>query len=457
MTIEGPTPTPALKEREMPGNEDSSTQEFSKSNFAQERSALAAEISRERKTGMAAISELRVRTNLLKQKLERTSQSVESVQAELESLRSRETQQANSLTGRLLGFLNVQRNAPVISESKAAELASLQSEREETAKELEASTAQLIDAQDALSQLSSRISEHYGRMESIKKHLPVQEVMQNSKAFFVHMILADTEVAGDFDRGNASMDKSRADDLVDVILSIEPSIAVSSVAPGRDEEGKVSGLWVGESGLLIAGGRIGAASEGDMASVAQGLKNRTPHAHRSSTDASEDIERIAGLRAGENAWNEFIVHNPEASGYFRKIQHIDPDGRMWISGRDGSARSAAEYIREIETTYPNAVPKAREDLHNKLVAPFLEEMRKAEERGLPFYVMTPDRRFFRVAGVNEDGSLTTGPELTPEQAAQGRAGLTPEMRKDIGRNLLHKGIFRDDKSQEEASRIINNL
>ncbi len=71
--------------------------------------------------------------------------------------------------------------------------------------------------------------------------------------------------------------------------------------------------------------------------------------------------------------------------------------------------------------------------------------------------MSPDRRFFEVLTVNENGSLDIGSELTPEVAAKGRAGLPPETRKEIGKNLLEKNVFKSNDTHEEAREIVENL
>lgn len=88
---------------------------------------------------------------------------------------------------------------------------------------------------------------------------------------------------------------------------------------------------------------------------------------------------------------------------------------------------------------------------------YRDRFKHIKEKGLPFYVMTTDRRFFEVLQVNDNGSLTVGSELTPEQSAKGRAGLSPEKRKEIGKELLQREIFRTQESQQEAERIIEEL
>ena len=62
-----------------------------------------------------------------------------------------------------------------------------------------------------------------------------------------------------------------------------------------------------------------------------------------------------------------------------------------------------------------------------------------------------------VAGFNEDGSVEVGAQLTPEEVATGRAGLSVEKRKEIGERILEKRIFKQQETIQEAQEIISNL
>jgi hypothetical protein len=456
-----PEETNILKERK-PQSEGLSAQEYSKENMAVERQRIAAEIRQERLQGRDKLAELKVRANLLKNKLEHSEQGLESTAQELEQLRETRDERTNSLLGRFRSFLHIGSRGDGVLQSeiakKEAHIETTDSEKQQTEKDLEDSANQLVDADSVLKGLSSKISRHYQDAEQLARQPSVQSVMQKADAFFVHMIMSDNELGEEsFDRGNALTKKDRTEDSVDLILSLEPSIAVSSVVPGKDDTGKVSGMWGSGSGLLIAGGRISAGGEGDLASVATGFKDRSAHLEREASQTPEDIEHIAGTRSGEFKWNEFIVNNPEACGFFTSIRDVDANGTTWVSGKNGSAKVGAAFAEQLFTENPEAAQKVLEEMRIKVIEPFTQEMKMAQERGLPFYVMTPDRRFYEVKSINTNGSLAIGEEFTPAKAASGNAGLTAEKRKEVGKSLLEKGVFRTAESQEEAEKIVDQL
>jgi hypothetical protein len=80
----------------------------------------------------------------------------------------------------------------------------------------------------------------------------------------------------------------------------------------------------------------------------------------------------------------------------------------------------------------------------------------ASERGIPLYIMNAAREVYEYVGLNPDGTVEIGKQLTPEEVARGRAGLSVEKRRGIGEKLLTRQIFRG-KSQAEAEEIIKSL
>jgi hypothetical protein len=70
--------------------------------------------------------------------------------------------------------------------------------------------------------------------------------------------------------------------------------------------------------------------------------------------------------------------------------------------------------------------------------------------------MTVDRRIFEYVGA-ELGEIKIGKELTPEDVISGKSGLSTEERKNIGKNLLNKKIFKEGETHKEAEEIISSL
>lgn len=446
--------------------EEFSARAFSREEMGLERTRLATEIRRERIEGRDKLAELRIRTNLLSSKLERVGQSNEVLAAELVQLEATRNERANSLAGRFAGFLNLEdktsRELELRIDSKKEMLRLSEEECQEAARELEESMSQLVDADTSLNALRTKITTHYDQAENLAKQPSIPSIMERSNAFFVHMTMPESDLGAheSFDMNNSNVHKATIEDEVDLILALEPSISTSSVVSGRDESGNRSGLWGAESGLLIAGGRISAASTEDLASVPVGLKERTPDINRQEgvVTTPDEIARVASQRQGDNRWNELIVNNPEAAGYFVSVREPDQNGTYWVSGRNGSASTAAGFVEELQQQgNAEAAEAALTEVRTRLIEPFQRHMSIAQERDLPFMVLTPDRRFLTVSGINENGSLNIAEEMTPEKLMQERVKMTPEKRKEIGRSLLERGVFRNDATRKEAQEIVNAL
>lgn len=453
-TLEKPEETPLLKERAVASPEEHSAREFSKNEMATERAKLAAEIKQERKEGRDKVAELRVRINLLKTKLEQSG-TPESIQDELEKLETERTERANSLTGRVKSFLNIEAKGDKDSVLQQEELTALKQEQEEAAEDLKESMGQLADADAGLAALKEKITGHYTEAGGEMRKTVEQTILRNS-VFLVHTINENPALRHN-ENSNVAAEATFDDDL-DILLALEPSLSASSIQSGADEEGRVSGLWSHSGGVLVSGGRIAAGSEQDVGTLSKGIKSR--HAFSDANKSAEQIDAIvqAPRRStpGElGGYNELVVDNPEISGYF-KSGAVDERGVFWANTLD--TRSDLEKIHELYERSPSGA-EYRDELgrFNRNLNRFRERFDQIKARGMPFYVMTPDRRFFEVNAVRENGSLETGTELTPEQAARGRAGLPPEKRKEIGKNLLERKVFRNESAQREAEQIIDGL
>lgn len=282
---------PVLKEREVVNPEELSPREFSKENLATERTRLASEIAEERRAGRGQIAELRIRASLLQQKLEQSGQNIESAQGDLEKLETQRTERANSLAGKVKGFLGIEttkdKELSSVVDTKREAIVFSKTELEEVSNELEESTNKLVDADQALASLREKIAGHYAEAGD-HMHRTVEQTMLRNNAFLVHTINENPSLRHN-ENSNVSAGASFEDDL-DILLSLEPSLSASSVSPGIDEEGRVSGLWSHSGGVLISGGRISAASVQDVGTLSQGIKSR--YAFSEGDKSASDIDAV---------------------------------------------------------------------------------------------------------------------------------------------------------------------
>lgn len=285
----------------------------------------------------------------------------------------------------------------------------------------------------------------------------VEQTMLRNNVFFVHTINMHPELRHN-ENSNVSKEATFEDDL-DILLAFEPSISSSSVMPGADEEGMVSGLWSHSGGVLLRGGEISAASINDSGTVSKGIRERSTYGgfEGSADEIDEVVQAPRSVRPDEiGGYNEIVIDNPEVFGYFSPGE-MDHEGGFWAYGI--IIRKNLERLHELYKRSPNGYEYRDElELFQRNVNKYQNRFNQIKERNLPFYVMAPDRRFFEVLQVNENGSLSVGAELTPEQVVQGAAvGLSSEDRKERGRQLITKGVFRDPNTQQEALDIIEKL
>lgn len=457
--IEHKDELPILKERIVQNPEDLSAREFSKENLAAERAVLASEIRQERREGRDKIAELKVRINLLNTKLESSSANQEQLQKEIEQLEETRTKRANSLAGKVRNFLGIEMGKDteltdaVGDKERILEL-TIQ-EKEEAATELRDSIGKLSDVDASLASVRERIPAHYDEAgEQMQK--TVEQTMLRNGVFFVHTI---NETKGLRHNSNSNVaENATFEDDIDILLSLEPSLSTSTLQSGVDEEGKVSGLWSQSGGVLISGGKIAAALEQDIGTLSQGIKSR--HAFSEGDKTVEQIDEVVSAprrsTPGElGGYNELVVDNPEISGYFKPAER-DESGVFWAN----SLKTREDLMALHESYQRNSNSSEYRDksgMFNRNLSKFRERFNLIKEKGLPFYAMTPDRRFFEVMGVNENGSLAVGTELTPEMAAKARAGLSTEKRKEVGKKLLEREVFRDETTKTEASSILEEL
>ncbi|MDP1884422.1 MAG: hypothetical protein Q8L10_03550 [Candidatus Moranbacteria bacterium] len=431
-----------MKERAIENPEILSEKEASKKFLAEERKKLAQEIREQRKAQ-------RERLLALKSTTENSIISTENMESE----------QEDNQFGRILESQSEEANVlkERISTAKLSDQ-DAQDERE--------NISQLVDNSSKIKSLKEKLEEHYAKADAIARerfdtlNRSLEHVMKRNNAFIVHKI-SDDDVFRHNVYSNVS-EKATIEDDLDALLALEPSISASSVTPG-----KKASLWPGSCGLLLGGGQIGEASHGDANTYALGIKNRKS---LGGIDATiEDINKIVGRQTEEHAKeykstgsfgkNEVVVNNPEVFGFFKNVAR-DDSGRFWADSL--STKIQLERLERAKKVSNNDQEWQRdirigEETHMEIVNKYRTGFDVATTRGMPLYVMTEEREIYEYIGVNNDGTVEIGKQLTPEEVATGRAGLPPEKRKQIGERLLEKRIFRKQETQEEAREIIDSL
>ena len=285
----------------------------------------------------------------------------------------------------------------------------------------------------------------------------VREAMLRNRAFFVHTIQERKELRHN-ENSNIAKETTFEDDL-DVLLAFEPGISASSVMPGADEGGNVSGIWSESGGVLVLGGSISAADRQDAGTISQGIRDRQAFESSRVSDAT-GIDAVVNAprraRAGEfGGHNEFVIDSPEVGGYFKpgsRDEHGNFWARPWM-------RQDLDNLHEAYARNPDSSEcRQLSEMFEANLNSYRERMKEVRSRGLPFYLMTEDRRFFEVRSVNDNGTVEVGEELRPEQAVAARAGIAPEARRQIGQRLIEqKKVFRNEKDYMEAQAIVDSL
>lgn len=393
---------PAMKDRTTKNPELLSEKEASKKFLAEERKKLAQEIREQRKAQHERLS-------VLKTSIEKANNSSESIEGELEDRQyaqfaERQSDEADAITERL--------SSSELNEQESSD------ERE--------NIGQLIASSGEVKSLKSKLEDHYTKADTIAKkkfesmQKSVEQTMIRNNAFIVHTFLLDERLRHNENSNIAQ--RATLEDDIDILLSLEPSISTSSVVPGSKQ-----GLWGGRIGVVIGGGDIRGIAQTDNGTVTGGIKMRN-----GEVSSSKEIDEKVSDK-GERGYNELVVNNPEVFGFFQNVQ-IDKSGNMIGFKKTDSEQDNKSY---------------KED--------FLKYIDLAIQKGMPPLIMTPDRRLFEFASINNDGIVSVGAEITPEQVAKGKAGLPNEKRTEIGEQIITKNLFRRIDDQKEAKEIIAEL
>lgn len=457
-----------MKERAIENQELLNEREASKKFLPEERAKLAQEIREERRAQRERLAMLR--TNIDSALVPSEGTDVRQENELYKDAAVTQSREASALAGRLESSL-------AISEQDAED------EKE--------NISLLIADSDGISSLKAKLREHYVKADKIarEKYESVQKSVEQTalrnEVFFVHTI-QEREILRHNELSNIGSEASYEDDA-DILLSLEPTISASSVFSGRSEDGKVSGLWSDTGGFLIGGGDILHADRNDLDSRSVGIRERVA-AKGSEKQSVADIDKAVSKR-GENemmmtaegrqeagtTYNEFIIGNPKVFGYFQPAyieeDELFADGKYWAG--DKSMKYAAEELIHIKkkldryqkdpslvTKFTRETPELYQEKLSALqenIARYEDRFRQMAARGNPLYIMTQDRKVYEYLGIQEDGSLKIGSQLTPQDVATGRAGLPAEKRRELGEKVIEKRVFKKEETLQEAQEIVSSL
>lgn len=290
-------------------------------------------------------------------------------------------------------------------------------ERETRRAEIEETVEKLIENSGKLAELKAKLTEHYKKADEAAKEKfdflkkAVEQVMVRNQAFVVHVFV--TREDGRHNSNSNISGRATVEDDLDTILAFEPSIPTSTVSLGSEH-----GFWENSHmGVILGGGDIQGAAFGDDNTRAK-LKYRN-----GVKSSAEEIDEMISGRDITDSYNELTVNNPKVFGVFRRVRK-NKAGELYINENDLGG----------------------------------DGKKLAESRGLPFLIMSPDRRLFNLVDVDEAGVVTLGEEVTPEQVAEGKAGMEENSwRQQLGKKILDKHLFRRSSDHLEAKKIVAEM
>ncbi len=392
---------PETKEKVIETPEMLTAKETSKKFFAIERKKIASEIRLAQKAQ-------RERMSALKQNIE-GEVSLDGVQAdkrygELSGLQSSE---ANSLLTRVFREQTIDTQS-LFEESEAVEAHTDNSGRLSALKE---------KIKDLYAKSEGKAKEHF---ESIQKS--VEQVLLRNNAFIVHTFLLDERLRHN-DNSNI-LGRATLEDDIDILLSLEPSISTSSVVPGSKQ-----GLWGERIGVVLGGGDVNGVAQSDDGTVTAGIKGRN-----GTTSSVEEIDQKISDKS-ERGYNELVVNNPEVFGFFVNVK-VGEDGQLFDFKVDPADKTGR-------------AQKSKDQ--------FMRYINLAISKGLPPMIMTPDRRLFEFTWISDNGAISVGKEITPEDVAKGNAGMRAEKRKELGKKVISKNLFKYIDDQKQAKEMLGGL
>lgn len=243
--------------------------------------------------------------------------------------------------------------------------------------------------------------------ESEGQRPDLKEIARREGLTFVHSIRPAEESATQRGYQNAdaiSVLRESVDwrQKIDILLSLEPCIACSTVKPGDSSRNTYYGM-----GAILTGGAVEYASPKDVTSQATGFNKRQPGREKRLSDVDGEIRQAIDERPDDN-YNEFGIRDPKVAGLFV------------------CRNKKFNYAEDISLFPDEALATA------------------AQERGLPLFVI--------VEGEVWHGQLDTGTKkirptklANPDEVYDRPNGIVPEQKDGVLEELFENSPFNLDK------------
>ncbi len=205
-------------------------------------------------------------------------------------------------------------------------------------------------------------------------------------AFFVHSIV-ESENRPSADNQVLDTKRLSMEDQFDILLGLAPTISVSTLDRGSQQETVFNRSW----GVFLSGGRAIGGARADAFTKARGLRDRVIDDRFKSAEA---IETAIADRDGDY-YNELVVENPEVAGMYFKW---DESETPLVEGEEIEMKGA-----DADSWWKKA-----EEAMKRNVPVFL--MTGANVARMA-YDLDPTRRTFRVAAEMDPASMVDLPGI----------------------------------------------
>lgn len=185
----------------------------------------------------------------------------------------------------------------------------------------------IIEEEEAMGQLMEEAQTDNEVFDTEKKVEMMEEekgrsVMEQAKKHNVFFVSDIVTAEWKPSANNRALNTKELDfeDQLDIILGLEPTLSVSTLAP--DSKNRTFGN--GAMGVLLSGGHIVGGETNDAGTVAMGLRSRYIDKRSRTVEA---IDKAIGGRYGgkteNSSYNELVVEQPEVAGIYFKLDAED--------------------------------------------------------------------------------------------------------------------------------------
>jgi hypothetical protein len=330
---------------------------FSRERSSKEREQLAAELWERRRYFFDQLQRRKELIAVLAEQAKRKELEAREVASRIEEIEGITRERKDSLVASLLHYFDTQaliqekENLEKYYEDLAAGALRFQALKDEVA-------AEKID-RAALSAVRQELDAFYGIQEAAwieyqeaEKARDIKNIAGQYDVFFVHG-LKDKMAP---DTNSLLSQSATVEDKLKILLAFEPTISTSTISAGDSNRN----MW-SRVGVLLAGGRVLEAMEGDAGTVARGLKQRENHQSTPDTEIAARIKSSIEKRAAwGTSYNELVVESPAVAGIYICIDadstriEYEPfrvERLLTISQETGLPLYAIEGGRVYEMTY----------------------------------------------------------------------------------------------------------